>query len=93
MQYTIVIPARYASSRFPGKPLADIAGEVFTLYVRPDFQNQCVGRRLLGASFAALRQAQGSRPAQMLVLPAALGAASARLAFFFPFCGAWKLGS
>jgi 3-deoxy-manno-octulosonate cytidylyltransferase (CMP-KDO synthetase) len=27
MEYTIVIPARYASTRFPGKPLADILGK------------------------------------------------------------------
>lgn len=27
MSYTIVIPARYASTRFPGKPLVDIAGK------------------------------------------------------------------
>lgn len=27
MSYTIVIPARYASTRFPGKPLADINGK------------------------------------------------------------------
>lgn len=27
MQYTIVIPARYASTRLPGKPLLDIAGK------------------------------------------------------------------
>ena len=26
MKFTVVIPARYASSRFPGKPLADIGG-------------------------------------------------------------------
>ena len=26
MGFSIVIPARYASSRLPGKPLADIAG-------------------------------------------------------------------
>ena len=24
MSFTVVIPARYASSRFPGKPLADL---------------------------------------------------------------------
>jgi ribosomal protein S18 acetylase RimI-like enzyme len=45
-----------AADRLRAGPLADIAGEVFTLYVRPDFQNQGVGRRLLGASFAALRE-------------------------------------
>lgn len=27
MKFTVVIPARYASSRFPGKPLADIGGK------------------------------------------------------------------
>ena len=27
MKFTVVIPARYASSRFPGKPLADIGGQ------------------------------------------------------------------
>ncbi|MBT6938513.1 MAG: 3-deoxy-manno-octulosonate cytidylyltransferase, partial [Candidatus Marinimicrobia bacterium] len=27
MNYLIVIPARYESSRFPGKPLADIHGK------------------------------------------------------------------
>lgn len=27
MKFTVVIPARYASSRFPGKPLADIRGK------------------------------------------------------------------
>ncbi len=27
MNFTVIIPARYASSRLPGKPLADIAGK------------------------------------------------------------------
>ncbi|HYL24059.1 MAG TPA: 3-deoxy-manno-octulosonate cytidylyltransferase, partial [Burkholderiales bacterium] len=26
MSFVVIIPARYASSRFPGKPLADLAG-------------------------------------------------------------------
>lgn len=30
---TVVIPARYASSRFPGKPLADLAGKPMILHV------------------------------------------------------------
>ncbi|MDP5207228.1 3-deoxy-manno-octulosonate cytidylyltransferase, partial [Alishewanella sp. SMS9] len=28
MAFIVVIPARYASSRLPGKPLADIAGQI-----------------------------------------------------------------
>lgn len=27
MSFTVVIPARYQSTRLPGKPLADIAGK------------------------------------------------------------------
>lgn len=27
MEFTVIIPARYSSSRLPGKPLKDICGE------------------------------------------------------------------
>ena len=33
MKFTVVIPARYGSSRFPGKPLADIAGKPMIVWV------------------------------------------------------------
>ncbi|WP_392562770.1 3-deoxy-manno-octulosonate cytidylyltransferase [Orbus sturtevantii] len=33
MSYTVVIPARYASTRLPGKPLADIAGKPMVIRV------------------------------------------------------------
>ena len=33
MDFRVVIPARYASSRLPGKPLADIGGKVMVLHV------------------------------------------------------------
>nr|VFK77786.1 MAG: 3-deoxy-manno-octulosonate cytidylyltransferase (CMP-KDO synthetase) [Candidatus Kentron sp. SD] len=33
MQFTVIIPARYASSRFPGKPLAEIAGKPMLQHV------------------------------------------------------------
>ena len=33
MKFHVVIPARYASSRFPGKPLADIAGKPMVVHV------------------------------------------------------------
>ena len=32
-QFTVIIPARYASSRLPGKPLADIAGKPMIQHV------------------------------------------------------------
>jgi 3-deoxy-manno-octulosonate cytidylyltransferase (CMP-KDO synthetase) len=33
MKFTVIIPARYASSRFPGKPLADIDGKPMVVRV------------------------------------------------------------
>jgi ribosomal protein S18 acetylase RimI-like enzyme len=45
----------------------EFAGEVFTLYVAPDWQNQGVGRRLLIALFGRL-VAQGCRSAIIWVL-------------------------
>jgi 3-deoxy-manno-octulosonate cytidylyltransferase (CMP-KDO synthetase) len=33
LNFTVVIPARYASTRFPGKPLADIAGKPMVVRV------------------------------------------------------------
>jgi ribosomal protein S18 acetylase RimI-like enzyme len=45
----------------------DFAGEVFTLYVAPDWQNQGIGRRLLLATFRRLAD-QGHRSAVIWVL-------------------------
>ena len=33
MSFTVVIPARYASTRLPAKPLADIAGKPMIVHV------------------------------------------------------------
>lgn len=33
MDFAVIIPARYASSRFPGKPLADISGKPMVVHV------------------------------------------------------------
>ncbi len=33
MNFTVIIPARYASTRFPGKPLADVAGKPMVVRV------------------------------------------------------------
>ena len=45
--------ARPAAGRFAGEDDARV-GEVYTLYVLPDFQERGIGRRLLAAAFAAL---------------------------------------
>jgi 3-deoxy-manno-octulosonate cytidylyltransferase (CMP-KDO synthetase) len=33
LSFTVLIPARYGSSRFPGKPLADLAGKPMVVRV------------------------------------------------------------
>ena len=33
MDFTVLIPARYASSRLPGKPLADLGGRPMVVHV------------------------------------------------------------
>ena len=38
MPVRIVIPARYASTRLPGKPLAEIAGQPMIVRVRQTFE-------------------------------------------------------
>ncbi len=41
MSYTVVIPARYASTRLPGKPLADIGGKPMVQHV---YERACESR-------------------------------------------------
>jgi 3-deoxy-manno-octulosonate cytidylyltransferase (CMP-KDO synthetase) len=33
LKFHVIIPARYASTRFPGKPLADLAGKPMLIHV------------------------------------------------------------
>jgi ribosomal protein S18 acetylase RimI-like enzyme len=54
------------SSRPSGRPLGgpyaeSRIGEVFTLYVRPEFQERGIGRQLLSAAFAALAERDSDR--------------------------------
>jgi GNAT superfamily N-acetyltransferase len=44
---------RPAGGRFAGEAGANV-GEIYTLYIRPEFQERGLGRRLLAAAFAAM---------------------------------------
>jgi len=44
---------RPASARFAGDRAANV-GEIYTLYVRPEFHERGIGRQLLAAAFAAM---------------------------------------
>jgi ribosomal protein S18 acetylase RimI-like enzyme len=53
----------------PSRAQAKNEGEVYTLYVRPDFQNRGVGRKLICALLAGLRE-RGCYQAMLWVLAA-----------------------
>ena len=44
MKYTVIIPARYASTRLPGKPLRDIAGSTMIQRVYQQAQLSAASR-------------------------------------------------
>ena len=44
MSYTVIIPARFASSRLPGKPLMDIAGKPMIQHVWERARESDAGR-------------------------------------------------
>ncbi len=50
MRVTIVIPARYASTRFPGKPLADIAGKPMIRWVWEGARTSALATRVVVAT-------------------------------------------
>lgn len=62
--FTVVIPARYGSTRFPGKPLADLAGKPMIQHVHERAQESGAARVLVAtddARIAAAASAFGAR--------------------------------
>jgi hypothetical protein len=69
MNFTVLIPARLASTRLPNKPLADIAGLPMVVRVAQRVASQqglgaadpCGGRLRQSADRAGLRRTQASK--------------------------------
>ncbi len=57
MSFTIVIPARYHSSRLPGKPLVDIAGKPMIQHVYERAQESRAGRVVIATDNDRIRSA------------------------------------
>ncbi|MBZ2167793.1 MULTISPECIES: 3-deoxy-manno-octulosonate cytidylyltransferase [Marinobacter] len=57
MSFTVVIPARYASSRLPGKPLADIAGKPMVQHVFERAQESRAERVVIATDDERIRSA------------------------------------
>ena len=57
MTFTILIPARYASTRLPGKPLADIAGKPMVVRVAERAKQSAAARVVVATDNAMVRDA------------------------------------
>lgn len=57
MKFVVIIPARYASSRFPGKPLAEIAGKPMVVRVAERARASGAAEVLIATDHAAIAKA------------------------------------
>lgn len=56
MTFSVIIPARYASSRFPGKPLADIAGKPMVVRVAEQAAKSAASEVIVATDHAEIAQ-------------------------------------
>lgn len=79
----IVIPARYASSRFPGKPLADIAGRPMIAHVIDRCRASCGGeaRVLVATDSTEIADAARACGAEARMTPPELPSGTERVAY------------
>lgn len=57
MKFTVIIPARYASSRFPGKPLADVGGKPMVVRVAERARRSGAAEVLVATDHAGIAKA------------------------------------
>jgi 3-deoxy-manno-octulosonate cytidylyltransferase (CMP-KDO synthetase) len=57
MRFSVIIPARYASTRFPGKPLADIAGKPMVVRVAEQAAKSGACEVIVATDHAAIARA------------------------------------
>ncbi len=57
MKFSVIIPARYASSRFPGKPLADIKGKPMVVRVAERARRSGAAEVLIATDHAGIAEA------------------------------------
>jgi 3-deoxy-manno-octulosonate cytidylyltransferase (CMP-KDO synthetase) len=67
MDFAVVIPARYASSRLPGKPLADIAGKPMVVHVAQRAQQSGAAEVWIATDDARILQAAQQHGCQALM--------------------------
>lgn len=85
---TVVIPARYGSSRFPGKPLAQILGKPMIQHVYERAQGaRLVDRVVVATDDERIRDAVRGFGGQVMMTPASLRTGTDRVAHVAAACG------
>lgn len=80
MKFTVVIPARYASTRFPGKPLADIGGKPMVVRVAERAARSGATRVIVATDDARIASAVSEHGHQALLTRADHATGTDRLA-------------
>lgn len=86
MSYTIVIPARYASSRLPGKPLADIAGKPMIIRVLEQAQKSSATRVIVATDHQLVYDAVKMHNGEVVMTSAEHHSGTERLAEVINLC-------
>ena len=79
MNPIVVIPARMASTRLPGKPLADIGGEPMIVHVLRRAEEAAVGPVLVACAEAEIVEAVRAAGARAVLTPPDLASGSDRV--------------
>ena len=80
MDFVVVIPARYASTRLPGKPLQDIAGKPMIQHVWEQARKSSASRVVVATDDARIVEACRGFGAEVLLTAAAHNSGTDRLA-------------
>jgi 3-deoxy-manno-octulosonate cytidylyltransferase (CMP-KDO synthetase) len=80
MAFVVVIPARYASSRLPGKPLADIGGKPMVQWVWQQAMQSGASRVVIATDDARVEQVAREFGAEVLMTDPAHNSGTERLA-------------
>ena len=80
MSFTVIIPARFASSRLPGKPLADIAGKPMIQHVFEKAQQSGASRVIIATDNEQVEKAAKSFGAEVCMTSEAHNSGTERLA-------------
>lgn len=87
MSYTVVIPARYASTRLPGKPLADIVGKPMVIRVMEQAKKSGATRVIVATDNQQVFDVVSSYNGQVVLTSEKHNSGTERLAEVIEKCG------